>query len=316
MVKGFRFARHLTQAIALLSFLAIPTAVNAEPVVIPGTSVAIEAPTGFTISDTFTGLENAETRSSITVNELPPEAYSDILTLFTSFETATEAWASRGITIDQLTWLTVNDGEVPLLTGKQVMGGVEVTKYIALLEGENTVLVTFNIVEPSPITQDDAQMVVESISLLSALTLDEKVAQLSFSFEAIDPFQVAHVFAGNTVSLQTTEGPDPSGMAPVVIITRAHSITATSDPSQIGEQLLRSTPDFQAVEITEQDSASFAGGTGHFISGMAGDRTAVQFLHIPADGRYIRLVAMGETDALEDLISTVQDIADSVEILD
>ena len=133
MVRGFRFARHLTQAIALLSFLAIPTAVNAEPVVIPGTSVAIEAPPGFTVSNTFTGLENVETRSGITINELPPEAYSDMLTLFTSFEAATDVWASQGITIDQLTWLTVDNLEVPLLTGQQVMGGVEVIKYVALL---------------------------------------------------------------------------------------------------------------------------------------------------------------------------------------
>ena len=175
---------------------------------------------------------------------------------------------------------------------------------------------TFNIVDPSQMTQHDAQTVVESISLLSALTLEEKVAQLSFSFEAIAPFQVSHVLAGTTVSLQTTEGSDPSGMAPVVIITRAHNIVETSDPDKIGVQLLRSTPEFQSVQITTQESAPFAGGTGHLISGMAGDRTTVQFLHIPADGRYIRLVTMGETSALEPLLPMIQEIADSVEILD
>ena len=33
---------------------------------------------------------------------------------------------------------------------------------------------------------------------------------------------MSHVLAGTAVSLQTTQGPDPSGMTPVVIITRAH----------------------------------------------------------------------------------------------
>ncbi|MEL6224993.1 MAG: hypothetical protein AAFR31_20355 [Cyanobacteria bacterium J06627_8] len=318
MVTGFKLMRHLTQAVALVSFLTIPTAVNAESVFIPGTSVTLEAPPGFTVADPHSVLEHVETGSSIIIAEFPPEAYSAILRLFTSetvSETAADLWESRGVTIDRLTWLTVDDREVPLLTGTQVTAEAEVTKYIALLEGENTILVTFNIMDPNQMTQDDAEMVMESIRLLP-LTLEERVAQLSFSFEAIAPFQVSQVYSGITVLEEMTEDPAPFGTGAAVLITRGYNSSETSDPAQINEQLLRNTPDFQSIQITNQESAPFAGGTGHVISGVVGDLTAVQFLHIPDDGRYIRLVAIGATSALEPLLPMIQDVADSVEILE
>jgi hypothetical protein len=47
---------------------------------------------------------------------------------------------------------------------------------------------------------------------------------------------------------------------------------------------------------------------------VAGERTAALFVRIPPDGAYIRLAALGETAALQDVMPAVLEIARSVSV--
>ncbi|MGD1951016.1 MAG: hypothetical protein ACFB14_15395 [Leptolyngbyaceae cyanobacterium] len=305
-----------TIAMLMAGILLSVTGVKAAPIAIPGTSVSLEPPAGFAVAENFAGLENAESGSSITINELPPEAYTEVATIFSTAESAREGLLRQGITIDEHTLITVGQDQVPLLRGVQQTAAGEFTKYLTLLKGETTVLVTFNIADPNQTTQETIEATVASITLATAPTIDEKIEQLSFSFQTAEPFRVNDVLGGSSALLTTFEGTDPSGMAPVVIIARGQNIIYGQDAADISDDLLRGTRGFSLAEIVRQEAVEFSGGSGYLIEAELDGLTVLQYAYVPANGRYIRLLATGERSALMDVLPAVEEIAASVSLRD
>ena len=305
-----------TIAMLMAGILLSVTGVKAAPIAIPGTSVSLEPPAGFAVAENFAGLENAESGSSITINELPPEAYTEVATIFSTAESAREGLLRQGITIDEHTLITVGQDQVPLLRGVQQTAAGEFTKYLTLLKGETTVLVTFNIADPNQTTQETIEATVASITLATAPTIDEKIEQLSFSFQSAEPFRVNDVLGGSSALLTTFEGTDPSGMAPVVIIARGQNIIYGQDAADISDDLLRGTRGFSLAEIVRQEAVEFSGGSGYLIEAELDGLTVLQYAYVPANGRYIRLLATGERSALMDVLPAVEEIAASVSLRD
>ena len=293
----------------LLSFVS---RVKAAPIAIPGTSVSLEPPAGFTVAENFSGLENNESGSSITINELPPEAYPEVSTIFSTAESASEGLLRQGIIVDEHTLVTVGQDQVPLLRGTQQTAVGEFTKYLTLLKGETTVLVTFNIVDPAQITQEMVEATIESIVLTEVPTIDEKIEQLSFSFQATEPFIVSDVLGGSSALLTMVEGIDPSGITPVVIIARGQNVIYGQDAADISDDLLQGTRGLSLAEIIRQEAVEFSGGSGYLIEAELDELTVLQYTYVPADGRYIRLLATGERNALMDVLPAVEEIAASV----
>ncbi len=287
----------------------------ATPVAIPGTTVAeIEPPAGFTVSDSFSGLENIETGSSITIFELPSEAYAQLSDLFAT--DAEAALLTENIVLEEQFLLEVGDTQVPVLRGTQQTTIGSVTKYVTLLKGEKTVLVTFNIIDPAVITQGMVESTIASIDLAAVPTLDEKIAQLSFSFQAAEPFKTSDVFGNSAVLLTTFEGTDPSGMKPVVIIARGQSSVGGRDAEDISAELLYGTRGFSSAEILNQEPVDFAGGQGYLIEAELDGLAIKQYVVVPADGLHLRLLATGERTAFTDVLPAVDAIANSIRIND
>jgi hypothetical protein len=59
-----------------------------KPTKVPGTTIAMTPPSGYVLSDNFSGFENREDNSSITISELPKASYSELAVLFSSREAA------------------------------------------------------------------------------------------------------------------------------------------------------------------------------------------------------------------------------------
>lgn len=314
MVSLKRWLKGIT-ALLFGTLLSIGKA-QASPIVIPGTSVSLDPPAGFTVSENFSGLENSQSGSSITINELPLEAYEEISTIFSTEEAATEALLRQGIAIEDYTVLDVGETQVPLLRGTQQAAGGAVTKYITLFKGETTILVTFNIIDSNEIPQDVVETTVASITLTAAPTIDDKISQLPFSFQTVAPFQISEVIGGSAVLLSTEKGPDPTGLKPIVIITRGQNVIYNKDAADISEDLLRGTRGFSLADIVREDSIEFVGGDGYFIEAHIDELAVVQYAYVPENGRYIRLLATGERGVVEDLRSVIGEIADSVMVED
>ena len=301
-----------------LSSVGVVTVANAQLVQIPGTLVVLAAPQGFKVARTFSGLENARAGSSITVEELPPEAYPELNAAFSSPKSASTKFADQGVRITRIEPVALDSGQVPLAIGGQAFNGREFTKYLALMggprAGTNTVLIAFNLAGSSPLGRNDVEAVLRSVQIGRLPTLDEKLSQLPFKFRAVAPFRIVDAMPGAAAILSTAERVDPEGKKPTIVIGKVGTAASPAEVAQTNERELRNMPGFKDAPITEQKPAQYAGGPGHLISAAADGKTVLQFLRVLPGGSYVRLLASGETGAIEDARAAVLEIASSVEL--
>ncbi|HET8698684.1 MAG TPA: hypothetical protein VFO94_14425, partial [Gammaproteobacteria bacterium] len=99
---------------------------------------------------------------------------------------------------------------------------------------------------------------------------------------------------------------------PMLMINRAATQSGPSEMAQASEKILRGMSGFADAELAEQKPVTFAGGDGYFIAAVAGGRTMLQYLRVFSNGTYLRLVARGETGAMEEARDAIAKIADSV----
>lgn len=304
---GLRFDVLAAVAVGVLA-AALPANAQ-ERVEISGTSVTLTPPPGFTAR--ARGLEDGA-GSSVTIGERPADAYSELAELFGSAKNLSAGYAAQGVTIRSVRQIATPAGPVPFASGTQSTNGREIVKYLALLKGDKTVLVTFNIAGRS-LSEADAEALVRSVEIARAPTLEEQLAGLPFTFEAIEPFQVTDVIARSTVTLAVPGAREASGRQPVIVIGRGQSQAMMGDEARVAVELLRGTSGFREATITAQGPTTFAGGAGYVVTAVVADRTVVQYLRIVPGGLYLRLLARGQTSAMQSAEATIRSIAESVE---
>ncbi|MEL6554237.1 MAG: hypothetical protein AAFQ63_12350 [Cyanobacteria bacterium J06621_11] len=292
---------------------------ESELVIIPGTSVSLIQPSGFILSEQFSGFENPDTFSSIVIAELPLEAYAEVAETFSSTpEEVSTAFANRGIVLDvkDISSIVVEGSQVPFVRGIQTVGSTQVEKYFALIEGESTVLITFNIMDSAQFQEEAVIETIQSVEISPAPTTQQKVDELPFTFAVAEPFQVFDVLAGSSVILSPNGETDPAGETPLIVIANSVSAVSaavsTTDLADFSAQLLQNTEGFENSIILNQEPTTFAGGDGYFTQATADDEEILQYLTILPDGFYIRMVVLGNAESLEALMPTIQTIQNSV----
>lgn len=307
--KRARTASQLMAAIGMAAVaalaLAFPAAAQQERIAIRGTSVTLIPPPGFTPSRSAAGVENTATGSTITISEQSREAYAGLAERFSSAKSLTEGYAQQKVTIRGVRRI---DGTIPFAIGRQVSGGKDVAKYLALLQGDKTVLVSFTIGDRS-FTEADAEAVVRSIELTLEPTLEERLGELPFTFRAVEPYEVAEVIQRQAARLEV-EG---DATKPAIVIGYGRSQALMGEEARVAVELLRSTGGYREAEITAQEPVAFAGGNGYLITAVVENRTVVQYLRIIPGGGYLRLLARGETSAMQSVEAAIEEIASSVE---
>jgi hypothetical protein len=303
-------ARRLILALAAAGGLVTLLASAQERVAIPGTSVTLTAPAGFTRARS--GVEDKATGSTITISETSAAAYAELAQRFSSAKDLTAGYATQGTTIRGVRRIRVGDAEVPFATGRQSKDGMEFAKYLALLKGDKTVLVMFTIADRA-FTETDAEAVVRSIELTPGPTLEQHLADLPFSFRPVEPFSVGEVIPRQAVTLEIAGGEGGSDDPLVIVIGSGRSQALMGEEGRVAMELLTRTGGFRDVLISSQGPTPFAGGDGYAITGVAGNRTVVQYLRIIAGGTYLRFLARGETSAMQGAAAAITEIALSIE---
>ena len=305
-------------ACALVGLGFVSGAVAQQLVMVPGTLVTLAMPQGFKVASTFSGLENARQGSSITVEEFPQEMYPELNSVFSSPKSLSTKFADQGVRITRIEPLALDSGQVPLAIGGQAFNGREFVKYMALMggprAGTKTVLISFNLAGKSPLGRDAVEAVLRSVQIGRLATLAEKLAQVPFKFRVFEPFRAVDAMPGSAAVLSTGERVDPASKKPMIVIGKVATAASPAEVAQANERELRSVPGFKDAPIAEQKAVQFAGGQGHFISAAADGKTALQFLRVLPGGSEVRLLAMGETSAIEDARAAIWDIASSVEL--
>src|SRR5690606_36346094 len=138
-------------------------------------------------------------------------------------------------------------------------------KYLALIEGDKTVLVTFNIADRS-FTEADAEAVVRSIEIAPAPTLEEQLATLPFIFSVVEPYSVVRVIPRQAVMLEVEGDAEQAE----IVIGVGQSRAIMGDEERVAGDLVRATGrEWREAAITEQGPAQFARGAGYVVSAVA-----------------------------------------------
>ncbi len=312
-----RRKRHVVAALLACTLLATGLApcAFAQAVRIPRTTITVTPPPGFKIARTFSGLENADTGSKIMIVENPPEGRAEIMAVFASPKTISTRYASQGIRITRIEQVAVDGGQIPLAIGGKAENGKEVVTYITTMGGPETntmaALITFSITPMDTLRRADVEATLRSIKLARVATLDEKVARLAFTFEAVAPFRISNVQESSVV-LTSTEDAGSADKTPAIVINRGLTSSAPGETAQLSATLMRSIGGFSDALPTEQAPATFAGGQGYSIAAVSGDLSLLQLIRVLPGGRYIRLVARGETGMLDATREAVMQVASSV----
>lgn len=299
---------------AMLAALTLGPALAQERVALRGTSVTLTAPPGFALTRDGKGLEDTATGSSIAIAERPAEAYAELATRFTSAKSLTEGYAGQGVTIRSVRTIGASEGGIPFAVGRQASQALapELAKYLALLRGDRTVLVTFTIGDRS-LSEADVEAVVRSISLAKDPTVDEQLATLPFTLRVVEPFRVTNVRARTSVTLAVAAAVPSAPAEPIVVIGRGTASAGPGEEPQVAVDLLKNTSGLRDAAISRAEPAPFAGGNGFVVEGTAGERSLVQYLRILPGGSYLRFLARGPTAAMDAHAAAIAAIAGSIE---
>src|SRR5262245_2524572 len=272
---------------------------------IRGTSVTLTAPPGFTASRTERGVENTTTGTIVTISEASAAAYAELADRFKSAKSMTDGYANQNVTIRTVRNI---DGKIPFAIGRQTKDGKDLTRYLALLKGDKTVLVSFTSPDRN-FSEADAEAILRSIELTPEPTLEERLAQLPFVFRAVEPFVVKDGINRQAVNLEVKD----DRAQPAVTIGFGRSQALMGEEARVAVELLKGTGGWRDAQITSQAPAMFAGGNGYRITAAVEDRVAVQYLRIISGGQYIRFLARGTTSGMQNAETVITELASTVE---
>lgn len=290
-----------------------------ERTAISGTTVSLTPLKGFVPSAKFAGLESAEAKASVLVVELPPEAYPQLSTLFTNMEMAKTNFAKQNITIDEAEDIETTAGKGRILTGQQTVGAATFDKWIVLLKGAKTVMITVQAPDDSDLDGDDVIAMLKTVSLGAEPTLEQKLEALPFRVRATEPFRVVDTFGGLGVLM--TSGPlnvDPKGSQPMLIVSyQTGGQVPAGQLAAVGEKLLQTTRGFEKAEIAKRETVTFGGDkTGVMLSGTttegSGRKRFAQYMGLSADGRFVRMIVSADEATYPSLEPAIKTIADSI----
>jgi len=286
---------------------------------INGTTVSLVPLDGFTPSSKFAGLESLATKASLVVVEFPPEAHDQLSKLFGDLDTASANFAKQNIVISEAEAFDTQAGPGRLLTGQQNAGGVTFDKWIVLLKGAKTVMITVQSPEDADLDGDDVLGMLKSVSLGAAPSIADKVSALPFTVAASPPFRIVDTLAGSGVLMVAGDlNVDPQGKQPLLIV--AYQLSGTSAPGAVAataETALRQTRDFQTAKIARNEPVTFAGMAGVLLSGTfdhanGTNKRFVQYMAIAPEGRFVRMLAAADPATFETLQPAIAAVAGSI----
>jgi len=136
-------SKKLIRALALAVIATTPAhPAFAQAIRVPGTSVALAPPEGFSLAQRYPGFERADARASIMVTEVPVAAV-DMMRSMT-----TPALASKGLILLSTRDAVIKDNPARLLHVRQKAAGDEVVKWMLIAgDSETSIMIVATFVE-------------------------------------------------------------------------------------------------------------------------------------------------------------------------
>ncbi len=293
----------------------------AEPLAIPGTPVTMTPPAGYRVSERFSGLEHPASGGSFLVNMLPATALPELTRLFQSFDSISAGMRPRGVSVTERHVVDVDGAAQTVYRGSQAAGGLVFDKYLALYAGDAATIVSFQAPEGAGPSEAAVLATFASVRLRAALSLEEKLAALPFTFGPLGEVRLVDVLSRSGAYL--TIGPkdrDPAGAQPTLIISTSLSKTPTPDDlERHGAALLATLEAVERIDVIAANAFAFDGASGMRLVADAVDRRSGRALRLMqwmrySDEGYLRVLGLGPLEAREDFAQAFQAVVDGVKM--
>ncbi|MGU3536561.1 hypothetical protein [Methylobacterium sp. A54F] len=309
--------RHVTMV-----WLALLTggAAAAEPVYPAGSRFGFEPPADMAPSRRFSGFERKEGGATLSVVELPPAAFADLVKNFTD-----DNLRSQGLQVESREAVKIGDAEGLLFTGEQPpqgdTPGPAIKKWL-LLVGDPTVtgLIIAQAL-PDAETEKSMRALVTGVTIRPALSLEQQVEALPFRIGDPSGFRPVRVLAGNSVLL--TDGPKDQMTSleqPILVLAQAVQPPPTAEQRDaFARAALYANQTMKDFAIERAQSYRQNGVDWHEIVARAIDlptNTPVvvsQTIRFAPDG-YLRAVGVVREDQREGTLAKFRQVIDSVQV--
>ena len=278
---------------------------------VPGSSVSLEPPPGFTASSRFAGFERADLQASIMVTEIPGP--------FASVTGGMNAagLATRGMTLIASGRTQVDGKQALLLYVSQSAGGIEYVKWmLSAGDAKGTVMIVATFPK-------SAEAELGGALRASVLSARWTAAAAPDPFEGL-PFRVAATaslkIAGrmNNLLLMTESGsmqPRGPGSAVFMIGSSVAPVQIT-DLAGFAEARARQTKQLRNLQISRHGSVTVAGSVAHELIAQGTDQAsgravALYQVLLPEDGGYVLMQGLVATSRAAAMIPEFRTAAQS-----
>jgi hypothetical protein len=305
-------------ALAVLSLLASLTTAIAQPTFPPGSRIGLTPPKDMVISKRFSGFENPAKKSSITLVEMPADAYRQLTAGLSN-----EALQRQGVTVTGREQLKLQERSAVLIAGDEAASGAKVRKWVlAVADPTATGFIVAQTLGDGGYSDTEMQNALRSVTFRAPLSVSEQMSALSFRIGELAGFRPVRVISGN--SLLLTDGPQDTVKAleqPILVL--ASSFGSPPPPGQAREQFARaalaSNQTLKDLSIERSQAFRQRGQDWHEIVARGTDAVSGQPVVVAQTIRfglekYIRMVGLTRADARDKNLPRFRAVVDSVEI--
>ncbi|SFL66102.1 hypothetical protein [Methylobacterium pseudosasicola] len=313
-----RFGRVLSLAVLMAGLGSAAHA--ADPVYPPGSRFGFEPPADMALSRRFSGFERKEGGATVSVVELPPNAFAEMVSGFTDANLL-----SQGFAVEKREEVKVGDNEGMLYTGEQPAdpnaSAPAIRKWILVV---GTPTVTGLIIAqalPDAETEETMRKLVTGVTLRPPLTLDQQVEALPFRIGNMAGFRPVRVLAGNSVLL--TAGPKDQMQnleQPILVLAQAVQQPPTAEQRDgFARAALASNQTMKDFVIERAQSYRSNGVDWHEIVARAVDMptnvsvVVSQTIRFNPDG-YLRALGVVREDQRTGVLAKFREVVDSVQV--
>jgi hypothetical protein len=306
-------------AAAVFGFtLSIQAAFAAEPVFPPASRIGIVPPQDMVVSKRFSGFENEERAAAITIAEMPPQAYDQMVSGLTK-----EALKKQGLDVKTREDIKIGSKN-GVLIGGAMTGPVSGRKWVLVVKDADLTGLVIAQVRGGQDGYSDAQIrdALKSVALRGAISLEEQVSALPFRVNDKAGFRPVRVLAGNSVLY--TDGPQDTIKAveqPMVILAAAlQPLPNVEARNQFARAALNSNQILKDIRIERSEAFRLKGQDWHEIVARAKEaesgQDVVVMQSIRFDGaRYVRMVSLTRAEQRDENLRRFRIVADGLEIV-
>lgn len=297
----------------------LPSAAT-ERVFPPGSRFGFEPPSDMVLSKRFSGFEREEGGATVSVVELPPNAFPELVAGFTD-----ATLRSQGFAVSKKEPIKVGDNEGMLYIGEQpsetATSGQAIHKWIVVVGTPTITGLIIAQATPEAETDETMRKLVTDIEIRAPLSLTQQVDALPFRITDSAGFRPVRVLAGNSVLL--TRGPKDQMQnleQPILVIAQAIQPPPSAEQRDaFARAALYANQTMKDFAIERAQSYRSNGVDWHEIVARATDMptnkqvVVAQTIRFNPDG-YLRAVGVVREDQREGVLAAFRQVVDSIQI--